>query len=321
MKLDAEQQHVLNAIRSGGKRNRATPMEQKAAVAIGLVESGLRNLPGGDRDSQGWRQERKSLYKDPTNLQASVDRVYAEMRQRRGKYATAGDLAAAVQRPAAQYRGRYAAVGDQAQKLLGDTQVSASGVASSATNATSVASGPSVAEQRQGVLTNYLSQRGRPGSLVALAGGLGDIQAPAAPTVPVASRPGVTATGATTTGKVKIVGPNPGRLKPQLVSFAQKVAGIYGKPLTASDGTGHSYRTATGGVSQHSTGQATDIPASGAQLTAMGRAALIAAGMPRAQAMKQTGGLFNVNGHQIIFHDRKRVSGSPHDDHLHISAR
>ena len=43
MKLDTEQQHVLNAIRAGGKRNRATPMEQKAAVALGLVES------GGDR--------------------------------------------------------------------------------------------------------------------------------------------------------------------------------------------------------------------------------------------------------------------------------
>ena len=185
-------------------------------------------------------------------------------------------------------------------------------------NSTTTA-GPSVAEQRQGVLTNYLSQRGRPGALAALAGGLGDIQAPASPTVPTASRPGATATS--TPGRVKIVGPNPGRLKPQLVSFAQKVAGIYGKPLTASDGTGHSYRTATGGVSQHSTGQATDIPASGAQLTAMGRAALIAAGMPRAQAMKQTGGLFNLNGHQIIFHDRKRISGSPHDDHLHISAR
>ncbi len=182
MKLDSEQQHVLNAIRSGGKRNRATPMEQKAAVAIGIVESGLRNLPGGDRDSQGWRQERKSLYKDPTNLQASVDRVYAEMRERRGKYATAGDLAAAVQRPAAQYRGRYAAVGDQAQKLLGDVgQLSGAGVASLAASATAVASGPSVAEQRQGVLTSYLSQRGRPGALAALAGGLGDIQAPASP--------------------------------------------------------------------------------------------------------------------------------------------
>jgi hypothetical protein len=198
MKLDSEQQHVLNAIRSGGRRNRATPMEQKAAVAIGLVESGLRNLPGGSEDSQGWRQERKSLYKDPTNLQASVDRVYAEMRQRRGKYATAGDLAAAVQRPAAQYRGRYAAVGDQAQKLLGEVGAPLS--SSTPTNSTTTTSGPSVAEQRQGVLTNYLSQRGRPGALAALAGGLGDIQAPASPTMPVASRPGATATEAATMG-------------------------------------------------------------------------------------------------------------------------
>jgi hypothetical protein len=194
VKLDADQQHVLNAIRAGAKRNRATPMEQKAAVAIGLVESGLRNLPGGDADSAGWRQERASLYRDPTNLQASVDRVYAEMRQRRGKYASAGDLAAAVQRPAAQYRGRYAAVGDQAQKLLGEAGGLKSGPAISRMAPGGVTSAdPSVAEQRQGVLTNYLSQRGRPGALVALAGGLGDIQAPAAPTVPTASRPGATA--------------------------------------------------------------------------------------------------------------------------------
>lgn len=121
-------------------------------------------------------------------------------------------------------------------------------------------------------------------------------------------------------GKVSIFGGSPGRLKPTVVSFAKQVAAIYGKPLALNSGATHSKMTATGSVSQHYTGEATDIPASGAELTRMGRAALIAAGMPRAQAMKQTGGLFNVNGHQIIFHDRQLVSGSPHDDHLHISA-
>lgn len=117
--LDREQQQVLSAIKAGARRNQASPMEQKAAIEIGLVESGLRNLSGGDRDSAGWRQERRSLYANPTNLHASVDRVYDEMRARRGKYGSAGALAAAVQRPAARYRGRYAQVAGQADALLG----------------------------------------------------------------------------------------------------------------------------------------------------------------------------------------------------------
>lgn len=117
-------------------------------------------------------------------------------------------------------------------------------------------------------------------------------------------------------GKFNISGPNPGRLKPELVGFARKVAGIYGKPLTGSDGTGHSYLTVNGNVSEHTTGNATDIAATGAELIRMGRAALIAAGMPRAQAMKQTGGLFNVGNHQIIFNTHQ---GGDHTNHLHIS--
>jgi hypothetical protein len=118
-------------------------------------------------------------------------------------------------------------------------------------------------------------------------------------------------------GDFHITGPNPGRLKPELTSFARKVAGVYGSPLTGSDGSGHSRLTVNGNVSEHTTGNATDIPARGAKLVSMGRAALIAAGMPRAQAMKQSGGLFNVGNHQIIFNTH---AGGDHTDHLHISA-
>lgn len=122
----------------------------------------------------------------------------------------------------------------------------------------------------------------------------------------------------TGSGKFKITGPNPGRLKPQLVDFAERVAGVYGKPLTGSDGTGHSHLTVNGNVSQHSTGNATDIPASGSELITMGQAALVAAGMPEAEARKKKGGLFNVGDHQIIFNTHE---GGDHTDHLHISAR
>jgi Transglycosylase SLT domain len=127
----------------------------------------------------------------------------------------------------------------------------------------------------------------------------------------------------TTNGRFRIDGPQPDRLKPELVSFAKKVAGVYGAPLTGKDGSTHSKLTVNGNVSEHYTGNATDIfqingkPAQGERLLRAGRAALIAAGMPRAQAMKAGGGLYNVGSHQIIFLTNQ---GGNHYDHLHISS-
>jgi hypothetical protein len=115
--LTAEQQHVLGRILAVGRKVGATPKEIKAAVETGLVESNLRNLPGGDGDSAGWRQERASLYRNPTNLDASIHRFYQETAAVRDRYGTAGALAAAVQRPAAQFRGRYQQVAGQAGQL------------------------------------------------------------------------------------------------------------------------------------------------------------------------------------------------------------
>jgi hypothetical protein len=102
------------------------------------------------------------------------------------------------------------------------------------------------------------------------------------------------------------------------LNFARQLAGIYGKPITLGTGTNHSRMTTSGNVSAHWGGHALDLPASGSQLIAMGRAALIAAGMPRAQAMKQTGGLFNVGNHQVIF--ATRVGGN-HFNHVHVGER
>ena len=116
--LARDQQQVLGAIRSIARRRGVSPMELKAAVATGLVESNLRNLPHGDQDSIGWRQERASLYRNPGNLTASINRFFDETGQVKGKYGNAGDLAAAVQRPAAQYRGRYAQRGAEADRLI-----------------------------------------------------------------------------------------------------------------------------------------------------------------------------------------------------------
>ncbi len=123
MALTPEQRRVLAAIKKIGRQRGASPMEIKAAIETGLVENNLTNRSGGDADSSGWRQERASLYKDPNNLTASINRFFNETRsaKARGKYGNAGDLAAAVQRPAAQYRGRYKQKSALADSLLGSS--------------------------------------------------------------------------------------------------------------------------------------------------------------------------------------------------------
>jgi hypothetical protein len=76
--------------------------------------------------------------------------------------------------------------------------------------------------------------------------------------------------------------------------------------------------TVDGNVSAHTTGDALDIVASGARLIRLGRIALMQAGMSRREAMKISGGLFNVGGKQIIFNTQE---GGDHTDHLHIGNR
>lgn len=110
---------VLARVLAVGRQVGASPKEIKAAVETGLVESGLRNLPGGDADSAGWRQERASLYPNPTNVEASARRFFSEARAANIRGGSAGELAARVQRPAAQYRGRYAERSVEADRLLG----------------------------------------------------------------------------------------------------------------------------------------------------------------------------------------------------------
>jgi hypothetical protein len=102
-------------------------------------------------------------------------------------------------------------------------------------------------------------------------------------------------------------------------TFARQVAAIAGRPLTVGTGTNHSRMTASGNISDHWAGNAVDIPATGAELREIGRAALIAAGMPRKKALKQKGGLYNIGGHQIIFGINRADLGD-HTNHLHISA-
>src|SRR4051794_21227024 len=106
---------IINEIlRQGRGRSRR---HVKAALEIGRVESNFTNPSGGDADSAGWRQERRSLYKNPTNVRASVHRVYKELAQLdHGQ--KSWQLAADVQRPAKQFRGRYKGAAREAQGII-----------------------------------------------------------------------------------------------------------------------------------------------------------------------------------------------------------
>ncbi len=103
------QRHVIDEIIRIGRRRQESRRAILAALATGRVESGYRNLHGSqDGLSAGWRQERTAYYSNPRNLRASINRFYNEAdRANPSRYRDAGQLAAAVQRPAAQYAGRY----------------------------------------------------------------------------------------------------------------------------------------------------------------------------------------------------------------------
>lgn len=207
--LSTEQRKVLGVIERVAKQRGASPMEIKAAVATGLVESNLTNIQGGDRDSSGWRQERAGLYKDPNNLEASVGRFFDETRAVKHKYKTAGELAAAVQRPAAQFRGRYQERSAEADALLGGRRGAQAGPAASplAARATGLAATPD-GLTRNDLLQQYVLTRGKPGALQGLAGGLGSLERPVAPApqaAAIAAPTGSSTAGAPRAGSGKLL--------------------------------------------------------------------------------------------------------------------
>jgi hypothetical protein len=118
------------------------------------------------------------------------------------------------------------------------------------------------------------------------------------------------------------IAPNANRygaaIQQPVLDFVSQIGQVYGKPLVIGTGTNHNqYVSNTHRESAHWTGWAVDIPASGKTLTDYGHAALIAAGVPPAQALKMNGGLYNVNGYQIIFNIDLKEGGN-HWNHLHL---
>jgi len=117
---------------AGQAEKRGLPPELPVMAA--LVESGLRNLPGGDADSIGFFQMRASFWNSgeyagyPTQPRLQLEWFLDHAEQVRdqrlahglsirdpGHY---GDWIADVERPAEQYRGRYQLRLEDARELL-----------------------------------------------------------------------------------------------------------------------------------------------------------------------------------------------------------
>jgi hypothetical protein len=110
--------NVVSAFRRAISSARATPVEQLALFEAGIVESGLRNLSYGDRDSVGALQQRPSQgwhgLMDP--YKAALE-FLSHARGKRPWKGSAGSLAQAVQGSA--FPARYDAVAAQARGYVG----------------------------------------------------------------------------------------------------------------------------------------------------------------------------------------------------------
>lgn len=171
-------QQVIDSIIRIGKQRGATRTELLSALNVGYTESRFSNSPVmTDHDSQGWRQERASLYKNPTNLKASINRYYDETKAALKTYGnlTPTELANKVQRGDPKYLYRWSQRTPTSAKILD----------SWGGPKTAPLTTPSVGgSARQLLLAEYLTKRGKPGALAATKAGLDALdETPTATTV------------------------------------------------------------------------------------------------------------------------------------------
>lgn len=173
-KYDSEAKKIIAQINREAKRRyasggytKAEKAKIKSAYQTGRVESNFTNSSRmTDHDSQGWRQERASLYKDPTNLRRSVRRYFDEADQMYRPGMRSYQVAADVQRPAAQYRHRYGLHQKEAESLFKQLRGGSGG----ATGMTPAAEAPSPTG-RAGALRELLKASVQnPGAETALTG-------------------------------------------------------------------------------------------------------------------------------------------------------
>lgn len=204
--LDKEQRKIIRLIRREGRKI-ADPhlrrVYERAAVQTGLVESGLRNLPGGDKDSAGWRQERASLYANPTNLRQSIRRFRQEVQQQYDPGEKSYEVAAQVQRPREDLRGRYREEAGAAARILRGAPNPAGGVEGSGPSYRTIP-GVDNSTTRRELMQGYFSNHD-PNALLQLKASLDSAQDTPSRKVRIASnRPGPVTRGTGKRGKSKV---------------------------------------------------------------------------------------------------------------------
>lgn len=119
MGLSRQQQKVLADFEIAAAGRGASPVEHKALVEAGLVESNLSNPSGGDGDSAGSLQQRPSWgsHGRRTNPRLAADKFLREARKLKRPGISAGELAQLVQRSA--FPERYNQRSGEADAILG----------------------------------------------------------------------------------------------------------------------------------------------------------------------------------------------------------
>jgi hypothetical protein len=150
-----------------GARARGLPGE--LPVMASLVESGLRNLQGSDRDSVGFFQMRVGIWNtgpyagfpDQPELQLTwfVDQALADLSRRIASGlptdpSAYGDWVADVEQPAAEFRGRYQLRLDEARGLVGAACVGLPPAVAAAPDAYAGLQAAPLTVQAPGVLAN-----------------------------------------------------------------------------------------------------------------------------------------------------------------------
>lgn len=132
--ITEEQKAIAKQIIDVGKMRGESNDAIVAAVATGMFESHLTNLPGGDSDSEGVFQQRPSQgWKGLQDVTKAAAEFYDHYKRTQG--GDAAERAADVQRPAEQYRGGYAANFNNAAAVVGSITGEDPGVASIIGNA------------------------------------------------------------------------------------------------------------------------------------------------------------------------------------------
>jgi hypothetical protein len=115
--LTPEQQKVAATGLSVARRMGASKKVQQALIEAGIVESGLRNLSYGDRDSRGYLQQRPSQgWPNVMNVKTATKSFVSRAKAVERQYSDPGSLAQAVQRSA--FPGRYSQHAAEAARIV-----------------------------------------------------------------------------------------------------------------------------------------------------------------------------------------------------------